>query len=119
MEEECQYGLPSGACFTARRLEVVAVAGLLWIYFVVWFLVFGEISCVYSFSSLRTHLASAGTRQLCLMYLSTSIEDVFSLQANKPLRNEATPRERIDRGSFLPLGKKNFFVPGCVQGAII
>ena len=35
MEEECEYGLTSGTCFTARRLEVVAVAGLLWIYFVV------------------------------------------------------------------------------------
>ena len=35
MEEECEYGLMSGTCFTARRLEVVAVAGLLWIYFVV------------------------------------------------------------------------------------
>ena len=35
MEEECEYGLPSGTCFTARRLEVVAIAGLLWIYFVV------------------------------------------------------------------------------------
>ena len=119
MEEECQYGLPSGACFTARRLEVVAVAGLLWIYFVVWFLVFGGISCVFSFSSLRTHPASAGTRQLCLMYLSTSNEAVFSLQANKPLRNEARPRERINRGRFLPLGQQTFFVPGCVLGAII
>ena len=38
MEEECEYGLPSGTSFTARRLEVVAVAGLLWIYFVVCFL---------------------------------------------------------------------------------
>ena len=37
MEEECEYGLPSGTCFTARRLEVVTVAGLLWIYFVVVF----------------------------------------------------------------------------------
>ena len=26
MEEECEHGLPSGTCFTARRLEVVAVA---------------------------------------------------------------------------------------------
>ena len=32
MEEECEYGLPSGTCFTARRLEVVAVAGRLWIF---------------------------------------------------------------------------------------
>ena len=37
MEEECEYGLTSGTCFTARRLEVVAVAGLLRIYFVVCF----------------------------------------------------------------------------------
>ena len=35
--EECEYGLTSGTCFIARRLEVVAVAGLLWIYFVVCF----------------------------------------------------------------------------------
>ena len=37
MEEECEYGLTSETCFTARRLEVVAAAGLLWIYFVVCF----------------------------------------------------------------------------------
>ena len=37
MEEECEYGLPRGTCFTVRRLEVVVVAGLLWIYFVVCF----------------------------------------------------------------------------------
>ena len=35
IEEECEYGLTRGTCFTARSLEVVAVAGLLWIYFVV------------------------------------------------------------------------------------
>ena len=37
MEEECEYELASGMCFTARRLVVVAVAGLLWIYFVACF----------------------------------------------------------------------------------
>ena len=47
MKEEYEYGLTSGTCFTARRLEVVAVAGLLWIYFVVCFLVFGGISCFF------------------------------------------------------------------------
>ena len=31
MEEACEYGLTLGTCFVARRLEVVAVAGLLWI----------------------------------------------------------------------------------------
>ena len=37
MEEACEYGLTLGTCFVARPLEVVAVAGLLWIYFVVCF----------------------------------------------------------------------------------
>ena len=31
MEEAGEYGLTRGTCFVARRLEVVAVAGLLWI----------------------------------------------------------------------------------------
>ena len=29
--EACEYGLTRGTCFVARRLEVVAVAGLLWV----------------------------------------------------------------------------------------
>ena len=29
--ESCEYGLARGTCFVASRLEVVAVAGLLWI----------------------------------------------------------------------------------------
>ena len=37
MEEACEYGLTRGTCFVARRLEVVPVAGLLWIYSVVCF----------------------------------------------------------------------------------
>ena len=53
MEEECEYGLPS-ACFSRRRFEVAAVAGLLWMYFVECFLVFGGISFLFSFSLLRT-----------------------------------------------------------------
>ena len=31
MEEAWEYGLPRGTCFVARRLELVAVAGRLWI----------------------------------------------------------------------------------------
>ena len=58
MEEECEYELASGTCFTARRLVVVVVTGLLLIYFVVCFIVFGGISCFFfSFSLLRTHTA--------------------------------------------------------------
>ena len=57
MEEECEYGLPSGTCSIARRSEVVAVAGLLWIYFVVsFFSVWWDI-VFFSFSLLRTHTA--------------------------------------------------------------
>ena len=57
MEEECKYGLTSGTCFTARRLDVVAVAGLLWIYFVVCFFSVGWDFVFFSFSLLRTHTA--------------------------------------------------------------
>ena len=58
MEEKCEYGLPSGTCFTARRLKVVAVAGLLWIDFVVFFFsVWWDFVLFFSFSSLRTHTA--------------------------------------------------------------
>ena len=34
--EAGEYGLTRGTCFVARRLEVVAVAGLLWIRGVFW-----------------------------------------------------------------------------------
>ena len=58
MEEECKHGVPSGTCFTARRLEVVAVAGLLWIYFVVcFFSVWWDFVFFFSFFLLRTHTA--------------------------------------------------------------
>ena len=33
-EKEYEYGRNRRTCFTARRLEVIAVAGLLWTYFV-------------------------------------------------------------------------------------
>ena len=73
MEEECEYGLTSGTCFTARCLEVVAVARLLWIYFVVCFLVFGAISFFcFCFICLERTRPTASTKQPCLMYLSTS-----------------------------------------------
>ena len=72
MEDECEYGLPSGTCFTARRLEVVAVAGLLCIYFVVYFLVSGGISFFFRFLHFERTRPTASTRQPCLMYLSTS-----------------------------------------------
>ena len=104
--EECEYGLTSGTCFIARRLEVVTVAGLLWIYFVVcFFSVWWDLVFFFSFL-LRSHMVYCKYEATsCLIYLSTS--------------NEARPRERSDRGRFLLLGQKSLFIPGRVQGAII
>ena len=34
--EAGEYGLTRGTCFVARRLEVVAVAGLLWVSWCIW-----------------------------------------------------------------------------------
>ena len=73
MEEECEYGLPSGTCFTVRRLEVVAVAGLLRIYFVVClFSVCWDFVCFFRSLYFERTRPTTSTRQPCLMYLSTS-----------------------------------------------
>ena len=71
--EAGEYGLTRGACFVARRLEVVAVAGLLWISWCVLgaafflFLVF-----LFLFFFERTQPA-ASMRPPRLTYISTSI----------------------------------------------
>ena len=97
MEEECEYGLPSGSCFTARRLEVVTVAGLLWIYFVVcffsvwwdfvfFFFVFFT-SNAHGLMQVRDNLASF-TSLLVMRQgqRSEATETVFCLYPKKPLR---------------------------------
>ena len=50
--EAGEYGLTRGTCFVARRLEVVAVAGLLWIS---WCVLGG--ADFFSVFFLRTHTA--------------------------------------------------------------
>ena len=53
----------------------------------------GEISCVFfDFFCFERTRPAASIRPLCLIYISTS--------------NETRPRERSDRGHFLPMGKK-------------
>ena len=99
-----EHGLTRRTRFVAHCLEVVAVAGLMWVswcvfggadFFVFFFLFF-----------VRTHTACCKYEAAsCLIYLSTS--------------NEARPKERSHRGPFLLLGQKCLFIPGCVQGAII
>ena len=72
MEEACEYGLPRGTCFVARRLELVAVAGRLWIS---WCVLGG--AGFFSFFSfvffIRTQTACCKYEAAsCLIYLSTS-----------------------------------------------
>ena len=70
--EAGEYGLTRGTCSVARRLEVVEVAGLLWIK-VMWV---GAAGFLFFFSSVfffeRTRPA-ASMRPPCLIYLSTCI----------------------------------------------
>ena len=98
--EAGEYGLTRGTFFVARRLELVAAAGLLWISWCVlgaadFFRVFRVF-----FSFERTRPA-ASMRPPCLIYISTSKEE--------------RPRERRDRCRFLPLGKKAYSYRGAYR----
>ena len=89
MEEACEYGLPRGTCFVARRLELFAVARLLWISWCVlggadFLSFFFQINILVFFERTRP---TASMRLPRLIFLSAS--------------NEARPRERSDRGRFL------------------
>ena len=72
--EAGEYGLSRGTCFFAHRLEVVAVARLMWISWCVlgaarFFFRF----LFFDFSFLRTHTACCKYEAAsCLIYLSTS-----------------------------------------------
>ena len=69
--EADKYELTRGACFVARRLEVVAVAVLLWISWCV----LGGAGFIHllTFSSNTHGLLQARMRTPCLIHLSTSI----------------------------------------------
>ena len=67
--EAGEYGLTRGTCFVERRLEVVAVAALIWISSCVWG--GADFLCVCVFFFERTRPA-ASKRPPCLIYLSTS-----------------------------------------------
>ena len=91
--EAGEYGLTCGTCFLACRLELDAVAGLLWIS---WCVLGGaDFSAFFSprfFFFFECTRPAASMRPPFLIYLSTS--------------NEARPRERSGLGLFLPIGKK-------------
>ena len=65
MEEACEYGLTRGTCFVARRLELVAVAGLLWISWCV--LGAGGIRYFVVFFSFERTQPAASMRPPCLI----------------------------------------------------
>ena len=76
--EAGEYGLTRGPCFVARRLETVAVAGLLWIWWRVSGAAFFFRFFFVIFSFERTRPGSS-MRPPCLIYLSISNEAVFCL----------------------------------------
>ena len=69
--EAGEYGLTRGTCFVAHRLEVVAVAGLMWISWCV----LGGANLLVSFFSILLFFErtrhTASMRPPCLIYLST------------------------------------------------
>ena len=78
--EAGEYGLTRGTCFVAHRLEVVAVAGYLWISWCVLGAA-GFIACFFFlvFFSFERTRPSASMRPLHLICLSFSNEAVFCL----------------------------------------
>ena len=66
------YGLTRGMCYVARRLEVVAVAGLLWISWCVLVGVDFLLSCFFRFFFFERARPAASMRPPCLIYISTS-----------------------------------------------
>ena len=70
--EVVEYGLTRGARFVARRLEVVAVAGLLWISWCVSGAA-GFFHIFFQFFFVERTWCAASIRPPCLIYLSTSI----------------------------------------------
>ena len=77
----------------------------------------GGITCYFrSFFELRTDTAE--NSEAGLPHFEAQSRNPYILGFLRRLHNEARPRERSDRGSFLPLGLKSL-IPGCVQGVII
>ena len=74
--EADEYGLTRATCFVARGLEVVAVAGVLWIS---WRVLDAAGFRVFFRLVLRTHTACKNMKSPCLIYLSNSNEAFFCL----------------------------------------
>ena len=67
--EAGEYGLTRGTCFVARRLEVVAVAGLMWISWCVWVGRIFSFSFFFVFSFFCERAPAASTCEATLPHL--------------------------------------------------
>ena len=102
MEEAHEYELPRARYFVARRLELVAVSGRLWISWCV----LGRPDILGFFFSflLRQGRKSEATETVLMRQgrRSEAAEPIILPLVKMPLRHEARMKVRIDRGSFLP-----------------
>ena len=94
MEEACKYGLMRGTCFVARRLEIVAVAGVLWISW-----------CV---------LSVVGYHVIFPRFFASNAHGLLQVRSRLALFTST-----LVMRPFFALRQKSLFIPGCVQGAII
>ena len=115
--ESGDYGLTRGTRSIACRLELHAVAGLLWIS---WCVLGGADFSVFFFFDFfffeRTRPA-ASMRPPCIIYLSTStFDDVLRVVSS--LFRDIYRVTAIMR-PFFAFRQESLFIPGCVQGAVI
>ena len=90
--EAGEYGLTRGTCFVERRLEVVAVAGLLWIFSWCVLGVTAGFRFSFSFFFFEVHGLMQVRRPPCVIYLFTSNAS-FRLPKPEPTRLIAVENE--------------------------
>ena len=94
--EAGEYGLTRGTCFVERRIEVVAVGGLLWISWSVF--AWGGFFRVFFFDlffSFERSRPAASMRLPCLIYLSTSDSIRISIRFSQSWLYQATIEQYI------------------------
>ena len=85
--EASEHGLARGPWCVARRLELVAVAGLMWILFCIMGAAYFFVLCSLDFVFLRPHTVCCKLRPPCPIFFSTN--------------NDTGPSYRSDRGRFI------------------
>ena len=104
--EAGECGLTRGTCFAARHLELVAVAGLLWIS---WCVLGGAEIFVFFFVSIFFSSNAHGL----LLQVRGHLASFTSLLVIRKAGRAKPPK------LFFAFRQKSLIIPGCVQGAII